>query len=60
MKKKYHITEEEFEAIEDAVEDTLNLWAYGFIEVNNGHGSAMSMSKDTFFKSLKDRFVVNN
>lgn len=58
MINKYLITEEEFEAISKAIEDTLDLWGYDFIEVNDGNGRASSMSKETFFKSLKNQFIV--
>ena len=58
MNKKYHITEEEFTAIKEAISSTLDLYAYDFIQANDSEGRATSMSKETFFESLKTEFVV--
>ena len=58
MKKRYTITEEEFGAIQEAVTEALDLWAYDFIEASNKSGSAMSMSKETFFESLRKQFII--
>lgn len=59
MQKKYVITEEEFEAIRLAVANTLNFWSYEFIEVNDGHGRATSMSTKTFLENLRGQFIIN-
>ena len=58
MKKKYLIINEEFEAIKEAISEVLNLWNYDFIEANNEDGTERSMSKETFFKSLKSEFII--
>lgn len=59
MRKKYIITEEEFGAIKEAIEAQLDLFAYKFIEANDGHGRATSMSKETFFEGLRGQFIIN-
>lgn len=59
MKKKFELSEEEFSAIQEAISNTLSLWNYDFIEGNDGNESAMSMSKETFWKSLRDEFIIN-
>lgn len=58
MLKKYIISEEEFEAIKNAIENRLHLWQYDFISASNEHGSEISMSKDTFFEGLKGEFII--
>jgi len=58
MKKLYQITEEEFNIIKEAIENTLSLWQYDFIEANDGNGRATSMSKETFFNGLKTEFII--
>lgn len=58
MKKKYDITEEEFGAIKTAIENVLQLWHYDFIEANSENKDSTSMSKETFFDSLKMEFNV--
>jgi len=58
MKKKYQITEEEFEAITKAVENVLQLWQYDLINVSNDNDNSLGMSKETFFDQLKDEFII--
>ena len=60
MNKEWSITEEEFDAIKQAVESVLGLWNYDFIEANDGFKNATSMSKETFFDSLKREFKIKN
>lgn len=43
----------EIARIVEIVSDVLELWAGNFIEVNDGHGNARSMSKETFIENLK-------
>ena len=64
MKKKYTITEEEFEEIKKAIEDTLQLWQFESIgaESTDEDGEligSMSMSKETFFKQLRGYFIID-
>ena len=59
MKKKYQITNEEFTAIQEALERVLALWHYSNIESNNGKGRCQVMSKETFFESLRREFIIN-
>lgn len=59
MKKKFIITTEEFEAIEQAIESVLQLWHYDFITVKTDYdGGEMHLSKKTFFDSLKNEFII--
>lgn len=58
MQKKFQITSEEFDAIKEAITQTLDLWAYDFIEANCEDGRSMGMSKETFFKKLEKQFIV--
>ena len=58
MKKLYQITEEEFEAIKKAIEETLNLWNYDFISASDEEENQIAMSKEAFFKQLKEEFIV--
>jgi len=63
MKKKYIITEEEFEEIKKAIEDTLQLWQFKNIgaeetDENGEFIGSISMSKETFFKKLREYFIV--
>ena len=58
MKKEWSITEEEFEAIKQAIESVLDLWHYDFIGAENEDGSGTSMSKETFFDSLEREFKI--
>lgn len=57
MTKRFEITEEEFEAIKEAIRSFLQLWQYDSLEVSNGITS-MSMSVKTFFEGLKREFVI--
>jgi hypothetical protein len=57
MQKKYEITEEEFNAIKEAIEDTLSLWQHDTIEALGEHSST-SMSKETFFEQLRGKFII--
>jgi len=58
MQKKYQITEEEFDAIKSAIEETLNLEQYSFVGATDTNGRAISMSKETFFERLKGQFII--
>jgi len=58
MKKLYQITEEEFEAIKKAIEETLHLWNYDFISASDEDEASISMSKEKFFEQLKKEFIV--
>ena len=61
MKKIFQITPEEFTAIQTAIENVLRLWEYDCIEANTedkGGKWATSMSKETFFESLKREFEI--
>jgi len=58
MKKLYQITEEEFEAIKKAIEETLNLWNYDSISASDEEENQISMSREAFFKQLKEEFIV--
>ena len=58
MTKKYHLTQEEFEALKKAIENVLHLWEFNFIKAHEENGAAMSMSKDVFFECLEREFVV--
>jgi hypothetical protein len=58
MKKKYEITEEEFNAIKEAITETLQLWQHDCIEANTESGRSISMSKETFFRQLKGEFII--
>ena len=58
MKKLYQITEEEFEAIKKAIEETLHLWNYDSISASDEDESSISMSKEKFFEQLKKEFIV--
>ena len=58
MKKLYQITEEEFEAIKKAIEETLHLWNYDFISASDEEENQILMSKEAFFKQLKEEFIV--
>ena len=65
MKKKYIITEEEFEEIKKAIEDTLQLWQFESIgaeetDENGEFIGSISMSKETFFKKLKGYFMIED
>jgi hypothetical protein len=60
MKKTWKITEEEFEAIKEAITSTLSLWQYDFIEASTEDGRSTSMSVETFFDSLKREFLINS
>lgn len=53
MIKKYIATKDEIEGIKEVISKVLHLWQYEFIEANNKDGSAISMSKETFFKQLE-------
>lgn len=59
MKKKYQITEEEFEAIKEAIGSVLGLWAYPLLEANDGNDSARAMPKEVFFEGLRAEFIIN-
>ena len=58
MQKKYFITEEEFTAIQTAIENVLGLWQYDIIIAEDENESQRSMSKQTFFESLKREFEI--
>ncbi len=58
MKKIYKITQEEFDAIKDAVSNVLQLWQFEFIEASNENESSVSMSAKTFFDALSSEFIV--
>jgi hypothetical protein len=58
MKKKYIITKEEWSAIKEAIEKTLELWHYNSIEASDEDEHAISMSKETFFNGLKSKFII--
>lgn len=49
----------EIERIGEIISDILQLWNYDFIEVNDGHGRAMSMSKETFLEKLEKELSDN-
>ena len=49
----------EIERTKEIVSDVLALWSGNFIEVNDGHGSGRSMSKETFLKQLEERLKMN-
>lgn len=58
MKKKFELTEEEFEAITEAITSVLSLWNYDIIEVTDRDKFSMAMHKDTFFQALRDEFII--
>jgi hypothetical protein len=58
MKKKYEITEEEFNAIKEAISEVLQLWHHDCIEADNERQDSISMSKETFFEMLKGEFII--
>jgi thiamine monophosphate kinase len=58
MIKKYKITNEEFEAIKEAIDSVLSLYQYDFISADSGEGSEISMSIKTFFEVLKGEFII--
>lgn len=58
MKKKYIITEEEFEVIKEAISKVLEFWQYETIEAKSENGRSMLMSDETFFENLKREFII--
>lgn len=61
MKKRYQITEEEFAVIKETISKVLNLHQYDGIkaEALDDSGASMAMSAETFFKSLRDEFIID-
>ena len=62
MRKKYIITQEEFEAIKEAIKNALELWNYSIIEAHDSIEplSGISMKKETFFELLKREFIIED
>ena len=58
MKKKYQLTSEEFQAIQEVIGDVLHLWHYQFIEAKDENEGAIAMSKEIFFNALKGEFII--
>jgi hypothetical protein len=62
MKKIYQLTEEEFKAIEQAIENTLGYCGSwndtDIIEVKKETGHGVSMRVDAFLESLKSEFII--
>ena len=58
MKKKYQITEEEYQVIKEAIIEVLSLWNYEYIEASDETGRSISMNKEVFFDSLKREFII--
>jgi hypothetical protein len=59
MQKQYKITEEEFEAIKEAISNTLNLWSYDIVVASDYDDTrSTSMNKETFFNTLKSEFII--
>lgn len=58
MKKRYQISQEEFEMIKDIISEVLELCFYNSITVEDNIGHRMSMRKETFFETLKNRFII--
>lgn len=59
MKKRWEVTKEEFEAIEEAITAVLSLWQYEMISASDESGRSTGMSKKTFFETLKGKFIIS-
>ena len=62
MIKKYQLTEEEFKAIEEAIESVLGYchsWnEKDIMECMQDSGHSVSMNVKTFLEALKSRFII--